>query len=114
MKFIATSGLGSSAQDLKGISLFDCSENEENFNESAEELSASGSHQTESHSTHNTSTTTQEEVQSSQNDIDEDKSMGDNSQVFSHIEDIIGPSSDIMPFENNQITESIGSTSSGA
>ena len=80
MKFIATSGLGSSAQDLKGISMFDCSENEENFNESAEESSASGSHQTESHSTHNTSTTTQEEIQSSN---DEDKSMGENSQVFS-------------------------------
>jgi len=62
MKFVASSGLGASAQDLKGISLFDCSENEENFNESGEELSASGSHQTESHSTHNTSTTTQEEA----------------------------------------------------
>ena len=42
--------------------------------------------------------------------MDETKSIGDKSvqsntlgsQVFSQIEDIIGPSSDIMPFENTQ------------
>ena len=55
---------GKSAPDFKEITFFDCSENEESFIECAgaeEDLSASSSHRTESNSTHNTSTTTQEE-----------------------------------------------------
>ena len=52
------------APDFKEISFFDCSENDESFIECAgaeEHLSASLSARTESNSTHNTSTTTQEE-----------------------------------------------------
>lgn len=55
---------GKNAPDFKEISFFDCSENDECFCECAgheEHLSASSSHRTESNSTHNTSTTTQEE-----------------------------------------------------
>ena len=55
---------GKGATEFKEISFFDCSENEESFIECAgadEHLSACASHRTESNSTHNTSTTTQEE-----------------------------------------------------
>ena len=47
---------------MPSVSIFDCSENEEAFNESAgagEESSGSGSHEFDS--THNTSTTSQED-----------------------------------------------------
>jgi len=80
-KFVATNEfvreIGSGYQELPTVSTFDCSENEEAYNESAgAEEESSGSTSQEFDSTHNTSTTSQEEAGAFDSQSNDDNSNG--------------------------------------